>query len=106
MVCRVLFENRWFVLQEEVQEARKTVLGGRHPDTLVVMSNLALTYWSQGQMDDAVVLTEEVLEARKTSLGDRHPSTLTSIANLACMYRSLGRGEDANMLDKMSGSLS
>ena len=59
---RIGSQGRWdeaAVLQERVLEARKTVLGERHPGTLTAMGNLASTYRNQGRSDEAMVLQEE-----------------------------------------------
>ena len=37
-------------LIEEVLQTRRCILGNDHPDTLMTMSNLALTYRVQGKM--------------------------------------------------------
>ena len=41
-----------------VMEKRKELLGENHPDTLVSMENLAMTYRDQGRLKDAEVLEE------------------------------------------------
>jgi tetratricopeptide (TPR) repeat protein len=74
-------------LQIEVMKAtRKRLLGDKHPNTLISMANLALTYRKQGRWKEAEELQVQVMETRKRVIGDEHPRTLTSMANLASMY--------------------
>ena len=53
------------VLQEEVLQKRRRILGEEHPNTLTSMANLAVTYRDQGRTGEAVALEEEVLQKRK-----------------------------------------
>ncbi len=62
------------------------------------LSNLAVTYWHQGQWTDAEALEVQVLEARKKILGQEHPFTLTSMNNLASTYCHHGRWTEAEVL--------
>ncbi|KAN0082027.1 hypothetical protein V8E54_003325 [Elaphomyces granulatus] len=80
------------------KEARKTVLGPEHPDTLTSMNNLALTYQKQGRWTAAEMLLVQVIEARKTVLGPEHPDTLTSMNNLALTYQKQGRWMEVEKL--------
>jgi tetratricopeptide (TPR) repeat protein len=66
-------------------------LGEEHPDTLLSISNLALTYSQQGKMDKAAELQEKVLEAGRRILGEEHPDTLSSMNNLASTYSQQGK---------------
>ena len=71
-------------------ETRKRVLGKEHPDSLISMGNLVLTYRDQGQLKEAEELQVQVMETRKQVLGKEHPDLLKSMANLASMYHSQG----------------
>ncbi|KAN0070708.1 hypothetical protein V8E54_010873 [Elaphomyces granulatus] len=82
-------------LQVQVMETWKTVLGPEHPDTLISMGNLALTYGSQGRWTEAEKLQVLVLETHKTILGPDHPSTLTSMWNLSLTLKDLRRHDEA-----------
>ena len=64
----------------------KQVLGEEHPESLMIMANLVLTYWSQGQWKEAEELEVLVMETRKWVLGEEHPDLLLSMFNLALMY--------------------
>lgn len=91
-------EGRWREAEElEVQamEARKRVLGAKHSDTLISISNLATTYWNQERWREAEELGVRALEAGKRVLGAEHPNTLTSMSNLAWRYSSQERWKEA-----------
>jgi tetratricopeptide (TPR) repeat protein len=80
----------------EIARARYTKeLGPDHPDTLLSMFNLALSYSGMGRRGDALKLREETLALRKAKLGPDHPDTLMSMNNLAVSYRDTGRYADA-----------
>jgi tetratricopeptide (TPR) repeat protein len=97
--CRTLgLHNKAELLQVQVMETRKKVLGAEHPDTLTSISNLASTYQNQGRWKEAELLQVQVMETRKKVLGAEHPSTLTIISNLALTYQDQGRWEEAEML--------
>ncbi|KAK4221894.1 hypothetical protein QBC38DRAFT_520823 [Podospora fimiseda] len=64
----------------------KDVLGEENPDTLTSMSNLAVSYAKQGNLEKAEELGEEVLRIREKVLGEEHPDTLISRHNLASIY--------------------
>jgi tetratricopeptide (TPR) repeat protein len=82
----------------KVFETRESVLGPEHPDTLLSMSSLALTYWNQGRWTEAEDLEVQVVETMKRVLGLEHPSTLTGMANLASIYQNQGRWNEAEDL--------
>ncbi|XTI85116.1 hypothetical protein V2W45_1466061 [Cenococcum geophilum] len=71
-------------------QARETIFGAEHPDTL---NNLSSQY------SNAEVMHQRALEAKGRVLGSDHPSTLTSMANLASTYRNQGRWNDAEELE-------
>ncbi len=71
-------------------ETSKRVLGAEHPDTLNSIANLALTYWSKGQWDEAEELEVQVMETRKRGSwrGGIQTRAENSIkTNLASTYR-------------------
>ncbi|KAF8179807.1 hypothetical protein K438DRAFT_1842852 [Mycena galopus ATCC 62051] len=85
-------------LQVVVLEKWRQSLSDEHPDTLTAMNNLASTYHSLGQFEDAEKLQLVALEKRRKILGDEHPDTLTAMNNLGNTCRSLGRFEEAEKL--------
>ena len=100
--ARALYEDGRYKEAEElfvaVTEARKTILGADHPDTLTSIANLASTLSNQGRWEEAEKLEVAVMETHKTKLGADHPDTLTSMSNLASTYRNQGRWEEAEKL--------
>jgi len=94
-------------LTEKERSIRADASGERHPDTLTVMNNLALTYSDLGQNDRALELLLKVLDARKEVLGEQHPDTLVTMNNMAPIYNNLGQNDKAldlqlNILDAMN----
>ena len=83
------------MIQEEVSEKRRQILGNEHPDTLAAMYALALTYQAQWRSADAAKIQEEVLEKYKKILGEEHSDTLASMYALALTYQAQGRNMDA-----------
>ena len=55
-------------LQVIVVEARKRVLGEKHPDTLLSMESLAITYRSRGRMAEAMELDDAVAAIRQNNV--------------------------------------
>ncbi|KAH8822492.1 hypothetical protein DL96DRAFT_1684203 [Flagelloscypha sp. PMI_526] len=87
-------------LTQEVLELKKQVLGNEHPDTLMIMSNLAVVQSNLGQHRDSLKLNEEVLEVRKRLLRNEHPGTLTTMSNLALVQSNLGQHRDSLKLNE------
>ena len=63
-------------LHLQVRDVRLRVLGAEHPDTLLAMGNLAVTYWSQGRWKEAEELQLQVSNVRLRGLVEEHPDTL------------------------------
>ncbi|WP_211117390.1 tetratricopeptide repeat protein [Streptomyces sp. RPA4-5] len=81
---------RTIPLFEAILTEREQVLGGAHPDTLLVRNNLAAAFESAGDLGRAIPLYEATLAQREQVFGDTHPRTLTSRNNLAGAYESAG----------------
>ncbi|MCJ1266225.1 hypothetical protein MMC22_006108 [Lobaria immixta] len=79
-------------------EMKKKIFGLEHPDTLISMANLAVTYWNQGRWDEAEKLQVQVMETSLRVLKAEHPDTLSSMANLASMYQNQERWDEAEKL--------
>jgi DNA polymerase III delta prime subunit len=86
------------VLQMQVMQTKKRVLGDEHPDTLNSMHDLAGTYASQGRWKEAEELQVQAMQIRKRVLSDEHPDTLKSMISLAETYASQGRWKEAEEL--------
>jgi serine/threonine protein kinase/tetratricopeptide (TPR) repeat protein len=82
----------------QFQAARKLYTehrGPDHPDTLLSMNYLALSYAAAGRTREAIELHEETLQLRKARLGPEHPDTLASMSGLANSYAAAGRLQEA-----------
>ena len=70
---------------------RERILGGKHPDTVAAMSNLATMYLSAGEYTKALKLNEKTIQIRKETIGTHHPEYATSLNNLAGVYHAQGQ---------------
>jgi tetratricopeptide (TPR) repeat protein len=82
-------------LGEKELQVRQKTLGNEHPDSLIAMNNLAISYSDLGHRQEAMELREKVLEASQRTLGSEHPDTLGTMDNLANSYSYLGRRQEA-----------
>ena len=64
----------------------REVLGDKHPDTAMIINDLASLYNLQTQYAKAEPLFVEALKIRREALGNKHPDTAISINNLAFLY--------------------
>jgi tetratricopeptide (TPR) repeat protein len=78
-------------LLDETLEARKSLLGPTHPDTLATLGNLAALYYAQRNFARSIPLFEEALEARRKEQGDNHPDTFFVAFNLGMNYDGANR---------------
>jgi tetratricopeptide (TPR) repeat protein len=88
------------VLDQEVLEIRRRVLGPEHPDTLRSMGDLAAGYETYGKYAQAAMLNQKALEISHRVLGPEHPDTLLTMSNLAFDYDSEGKHAQAVALDQ------
>ncbi|KAG8749972.1 hypothetical protein FRC14_000914, partial [Serendipita sp. 396] len=75
-----------------------TLLGPRHPDTVLAMNNLAATLGNRGQLEEAEKLKREVLALQMEILGPRHPDTVSAMNNLATTLLRRGQLEEAEKM--------
>lgn len=87
-------------LEEQALNVRRRVLGKKHPDTLTLMNNLALTLLAQGDHRAARKLQEQVLDLRQCVHGKKHPNTLTAMNNLAKTLSLQGENGAARKLQE------
>ena len=73
-------------LDLQVLDIRKSVVGEKHPDTIVAMANLASTWHQQGRSSEAEQLQLQVLDLYKSVLGEKHPDTIRAMAILASTW--------------------
>jgi Flp pilus assembly protein TadD len=81
------------------------VLGPEHPNTLAIMSNLALVLNSQGKYEEAEVMNRQTLALREKVIGPEHPDTLVSMSNLAAVLDRQGKYEEAEVMNRQTLSL-
>ncbi|RGP76056.1 hypothetical protein FLONG3_5447 [Fusarium longipes] len=86
--------------QEESITIRNTLLGEDHPETLVVMSDLASTLCDQERLDEAEKLEVLIMETWKRIRGEEHHQTLDAMSNLAVTMSSQGHPEEAEVLNR------
>ena len=60
-------------LEAQVTNMKKKLLAEKHPDTLLSMGNLAVTYSNQGRLNEAEQLQVQVMNIGKKLLGEQHP---------------------------------
>jgi hypothetical protein len=74
------------VQEVKILETRKRVLGQQHPDTLISMSNLALTLWTLERWEEAEKQQTEAIDLLRTTIGEDHPITVNAIDILASFH--------------------
>jgi hypothetical protein len=72
-------------LYREALEARREVLGDRHPDTLSSINNLGALLKDKGGLDGAQVLLAEAVAGAREVLGAEHPHTKRFEFGLQCV---------------------
>lgn len=77
-------------------------LGNSHPTS---MSNLALTKFHQGKLEEARALQEEIFQKSTQTLGEKHPETLLRMEGLIFIYGHQGRMDQATTLQKQLDKL-
>lgn len=95
-----LYQGQWTEAHLHMHEALETVkqeMGAEHPDTLVSIANLACTYMTQGNLEEAERLLLPVVK-RQRELWPEDPDTLSNMENLGVLYLELGRPEEAEEL--------
>jgi len=85
-------------------KGRESVLGNKHPDTLVSMDSLAKLLKQQGKYHEAEPLFRKALKGRETVLGVSHPDTLLTVRGLADLLMNMGKyGAEAAVLRRRIG---
>jgi hypothetical protein len=80
-------------------------LGPDHPDTLMSMFNLTISYRNAGQYDRALKLREETLAFTKAKLGPDHPLTAACLEGQAQALANRGQLDRAGtILDQLIAS--
>ncbi|MBY0233142.1 MAG: CHAT domain-containing protein, partial [Gemmataceae bacterium] len=76
-------------------ELMRSVLGERHPKTLIALGNLGALKKLAGDLAGALPLTEKAHELRREVLGERHPGFANSLNNLGDLFSEAGRHDKA-----------
>jgi tetratricopeptide (TPR) repeat protein len=71
-------------------DARKLILGEKHPDTASTMYDLAHLLRLQGDYAAAKPLIEQAVAIQEVALGPKHPDTAASLDELASLLRMRG----------------
>jgi hypothetical protein len=79
---------------------QRRVLGPEHPNTLVTISNLALSLGGRSKHTEAGQLQRELLDVQRRVLGPEHPDTLTTMGNLASSLSGQGSGAEAEEMQR------
>jgi Flp pilus assembly protein TadD len=83
------------VIQREVLESSRRVLGEEHQKTLERTDALTAVLRAQGRLEEAEELLRETLEISRGVLGEGHETTHSIRHNLACQAALRGSGEEA-----------
>ena len=67
-------------LEVQVMEARKTVLGPEHPDTLMTMWHLSHIFKELHRNDEALSVLQSCVQLQNQRLGPTHPYTVAATA--------------------------
>jgi tetratricopeptide (TPR) repeat protein len=86
-------------IERRMLSLRTEMLGEEHPDTLLVLGNVASIYRNQWQWDEAEYLQTKILDICTRTCGPEHPDTLYSMSALASTYAQQERFEDAEALE-------
>jgi hypothetical protein len=71
-----------------VTNVRKAKLGLDHPDTLMSMANLAITYFKQGRLDEAEPLLATAVKKMQKVMGSQHPTTRNFDYSLDLVFKA------------------
>jgi tetratricopeptide (TPR) repeat protein len=82
-------------LQKRALASTGAVVGPKHPDVAIRLSNLALLYSRQGRYAEAKPLYERALAIRQKTLPADHPLVAQIHHNLASLHHDQGRYEQA-----------
>ena len=87
--------EKWFSL---IAEQREEKFGEEHPETLISLANLAVTYKDQGRWKEAENRLLQVVEKIQKVSGEDDIETLAMKSNLADTYDLQGRFQEAEVL--------
>jgi Flp pilus assembly protein TadD, contains TPR repeats len=83
-------------------EARESVLGPEHPDTLISVNNLGVVLERQGKHEEAEAIHQRALVGLEKALGPEHPDTLHIVSNLGVVLQGQGKYEEAETIHRQA----
>ena len=92
--------DRAVELLTKALSVRQAALGPDHPDTLLSMYELAVTYMESDRVNEATPHFEEALRLRKARLGPDHPDTLESMFGLAWAYHARRTARRGHLVER------
>jgi tetratricopeptide (TPR) repeat protein len=96
-------QNRYTEAEQlltQARDANKRMFGGDHPETLVIMHNMASMFKDQKRFAEAEQLYLDTLERRRNTLGDEHEKTLSTMNQLGDLYNEMNRHQEAIQIFK------
>jgi len=94
-------QERWKHVKElraQIMEKRRGLLGEEHPDTLLSMNDLALTFICQKRWKEVEQLLVPAMKTSRNVLSKEHSTTLVITSNLAVAYYYQGQWKEAEKL--------
>lgn len=82
-------------LYQQALALREQMLGGKHPDVVTSLNNLAILSWEQGLYAEALPLVQRALVIQEQTLGRAHPDVASSLNTLAELYWEQGAAAQA-----------
>ena len=95
------YDQSMSLLKQALKIHEKT-LGPEHPNTALVLNNLAALYRTMGAYDQALTLIQRALKIDAKALGPEHPTTLRTRNSLAVIYMEIGAYDQALPLLKQT----
>ncbi|MEW1771994.1 FxSxx-COOH system tetratricopeptide repeat protein [Streptomyces sp. NPDC086777] len=93
------------VVDDNVLERQRLLLGTRHPHTFITASGLSSDLAALGEYVKAVELAREAHNGFSDLFYEAHPRTLNAANNLALALRMVGRYRDARQIDEVTLAL-
>jgi tetratricopeptide (TPR) repeat protein len=88
-------------ISRSAMEARETICGLVHLDTLISFGVLGLTLEKQGKYEEAEAIHRRALEGQSKVLGLEHLHTLTRLGDLGLILQSQGKYKEAETIHRL-----
>ncbi len=86
--------------EQAALHAAEDNFGPYHPNTVLVLNDLAAIYWTMGRYEDSEETYKWALAVREKTLGKDDLLVADSLNNLAALYEDLGRDPEAKMAEE------